>query len=69
MSTQLKTDLARRAKWEDFVKLCTICLFPGEKMKEEGEDFRSGWFGLGETYEAMRTTSTLSAPPRMPGMP
>ena len=31
-------------------------------------DFRWVWFGE-ETYEAIRTTSTLSAPPRMPGMP
>ena len=44
---QLKTDLARCAKWENFVKLCTVCLLPGEKMEEEREDFRSGRFDLG----------------------
>ena len=44
---QLKTDLARCAKWENFIKLGTVGLLPGEKMEEEREDFRSGLFGLG----------------------
>ena len=44
---QSKTDLARCAKWENFVKLCTVCLLPGEKMEKEREDFRSGRFDLG----------------------